>query len=201
MITVQHVVEPMTPEQQANWNLRKRIASYMFAALIVAVVALGILLQVAQNKADAHQAECDLWQNVIDHAPTAIIVCDEAGRIIAWNDGATRLFGWEDAEIMGSTTKFLMPCDELRRKHDELWHDATLKEVLFSGKIFELVTDAMHKDGHTIQVKGKVTGARNDYETFILHFYPNGATIDSGVFSADTVNTVPPTPQQLPSRF
>jgi len=201
MITVQHVVEPMTPEQQANWDLRKRIASYIFVALIVAVFGLGIALQLSKSRADEHRAECELWQNVIDHAPAAIIVCDEVGRIIAWNDGATRLFGWEDAEIMGSTTKFLMPCSELREQHDALWTNSALKQELFDGKIFELITDAMHKDGHTVQVKGKVTGAHNDYETFILHFYPNEATVDSGVFSADTVNTVPPTPQHLPSRF
>jgi len=184
----------MTEAQHDNWLLRKQFSWIVIGIAAIAVIALGLKLQAAQNKYEAHRAKAAMWQNIIDHIPTAIIATDADGEIIAWNDGATRLFGWEEDEIMGSTTNFLMPSQELRDRHAELWADDELKQELFDGKILEVVTDAACKDGTLVCVKGKVTGAQNASKSFVLLFYPNRRIVDHGVYTAKTIDQVAPAP-------
>ena len=46
---------------------------------------------------------------LLDITGDAIFVRDFSDRIIYWNEGAHRLYGWTPAEAMGRTTNELMP--------------------------------------------------------------------------------------------
>jgi len=187
----------MTEIQHAGWKCRKLISTIIFCGLLVAVTALAYGLQKAQDRSEAAAAKARLWQNVIEHIPTAIVATNEEGDIIAWNNGATKLFGWEEKEIVGSSTAFLMPSDELRDIHRKLWADEELRNGLFEGDVLEMATDAMCKDGTTIRVKGKVTGAQNAHKSFVLLFYPDKYGAEKKLYISGDVSQVQPEPKHI----
>jgi PAS domain S-box-containing protein len=195
-LTIQRIEREMSEAQHKNWLLRKQFSWVIIGVAVVAVISLGWSLQGAQRRYEAQCAKAALWQNIIDHIPTAIVATNDAGEIIAWNNGATVLFGWEEDEVMGSTTDFLMPSNELREQHHELWANSDLKQELFEGKILELTTDAAHKDGTMVCVKSKVAGAQNASKSFVLLFYPNRRIMDQGVYVADVIDPIKPAPHR-----
>jgi two-component system cell cycle sensor histidine kinase/response regulator CckA len=44
-----------------------------------------------------------LWADAWRQLDAAVVITDGAGRIVEWNDGATRLFGWTSAEAIGQS--------------------------------------------------------------------------------------------------
>ncbi|ARJ67355.1 signal transduction protein [Magnetospirillum sp. ME-1] len=56
---------------------------------------------------------------VMDSASDALVVIDAEGRIVSWNRGATLMFGYESAEVMGQNVSLLMP-DYMRERHDAI---------------------------------------------------------------------------------
>jgi PAS domain S-box-containing protein len=56
------------------------------------------------------------WRQIVDSAvDTAIISTDVEGRVTSWNDGARRILGWSEAEMLGETLERLFPDDEQSR--------------------------------------------------------------------------------------
>ncbi|HMS01702.1 MAG TPA: PAS domain S-box protein, partial [Gemmatimonadaceae bacterium] len=46
---------------------------------------------------------------IIDIAPDAVIVLDDAFRIVRYNRGAERIFGWQEADMLGEPLDRLLP--------------------------------------------------------------------------------------------
>src|SRR5947199_8501144 len=49
------------------------------------------------------------FRQMLDAAPDAMVVVDQAGTVVALNREAERLFGWTDAELRGEPTSRLIP--------------------------------------------------------------------------------------------
>ncbi|MDH5668195.1 MAG: PAS domain S-box protein [Nitrospira sp.] len=49
------------------------------------------------------------FQSLVRSAPDAIIVADRQGLIRSWNDAASRLFGYDEREVLGQSVMMLMP--------------------------------------------------------------------------------------------
>ena len=44
------------------------------------------------------------WRQIVNSATdTAIISMDTEGRVTSWNEGARRILGWDEAEMLGQT--------------------------------------------------------------------------------------------------
>lgn len=89
---------------------------------------------------------------VVETAPDAIILLDERGTIFGWNDGAERIFGYTQAEMLGSSFLVLIPRENqtLAINHIErlrLHYD----DELLSGRPIECV--GLHKEGASISVE------------------------------------------------
>jgi len=56
-------------------------------------------------------ATTEMLQSLIDTAPQAMVVLDDAWRITRWSRGAERLFGWSAAEVLGRPAPYV-PADE-----------------------------------------------------------------------------------------
>lgn len=100
------------------------------------------------------------WRSVIESAVDAIVVIDAHGRVEAFNPAAARLFGHQEAEVLGRNVKMLMP----EPFHSE--HDVYLAR--------HLATDVRR----VIGTGREVTGLRRDGTTFPLHLSVGRMTVD-----------------------
>lgn len=56
------------------------------------------------------QLDAEAWRQIVDSAvDTAIITTDPDGRITSWNEGARRILGWLEEEMLGETLDRLFP--------------------------------------------------------------------------------------------
>ncbi|HYJ86387.1 MAG TPA: PAS domain S-box protein [Pyrinomonadaceae bacterium] len=100
---------------------------------------------------------------IIESSDDAIVSKDLNGIITSWNNGASRLFGYEEAEVLGKPITILIP-DE--RQHEET---LILGRVRRGERIEHFETVRVHKHGHPIDISlvispikdqnGKVIGA------------------------------------------
>lgn len=85
---------------------------------------LGIGEDVSRRKEDEERLREQAA--VLDGARDAIIVCDRENRIISWNRGAERLYGWAAVEVLGLRLGGVVEREEHERERPRI--DAALLE-------------------------------------------------------------------------
>jgi len=119
----------------------------------------GIMLDVTHRKladleARAGEARIREQARLLDLAHDAIMVRDREDRILYWNHGAEKLYGWTAAEVLGKeASTFLSKGDPAGT--------ATRAEAVESGK---WTGDCKHlcKDGSTVTVRSRWTLVRDE---------------------------------------
>ncbi|MFN7943501.1 MAG: PAS domain S-box protein [Thermoanaerobaculia bacterium] len=92
------------------------------------------------------QEELRRSAEIIASSPDAILGEDTAGRIVAWNPAAERLFGWAREEILGRSAEVLVPAERSAEMVE-------IRERLARGLAVESVeTRRTTRDGHEIPV-------------------------------------------------
>lgn len=97
-------------------------------------------------KTDLHDAATralrapSLHGGIVDAIPDAIVVTDDAGRIVLTNPHATAVFGWTAAELFGQPVELLMP-PRFRAHHP------ALREGYDGGRMDLLELSGVRKDG------------------------------------------------------
>ncbi|CAA7616902.1 PAS domain S-box protein [Magnetospirillum sp. SS-4] len=102
------------------------------------------------------------FRSVARTAADAIISIDDAGVIISWNEGAERIYGYREADILGRDVTILMP-DSYRERHT-----AGMRRYLETG------------DGNIMGIPTLFEGIRRDGEVFpveltLSHWEMDGA--------------------------
>ncbi|HEU4683660.1 MAG TPA: PAS domain S-box protein, partial [Nitrospira sp.] len=87
----------------------------------------------------------DRFRSLVESATDAIVLSDRSGRILSWNQAASRMFGFTTQEALGQPLTLLMPA-RYRRAHEEGLRniEATGKSRII-GKMIEL--HGLRKDG------------------------------------------------------
>ena len=65
-------------------------------------------MESAQSERRLRESE-ERFRSVVETAPDAIVLADEGGTIVGWNQGAQHLFGYSRDEILGRPLTWLMP--------------------------------------------------------------------------------------------
>lgn len=93
----------------------------------------------------------DLYKQLIDQAPDAIIFADKEGLIRVWNGAAERIFGFLPAEAMGASLDIIIP-ESFRAAHWQGFQRAIKEKTeKYAGKV--LPTKAIRADGSQIYVE------------------------------------------------
>ena len=80
----------------------------------------------------------------------AVIASDAEGKIVLWNPGAERIFGWTEAEALGQTLDLITP-ERLRKRHWEGYDKSMATGTTKYGNDL-LKVPAIHKDGRQMSI-------------------------------------------------
>ncbi|HWX34688.1 MAG TPA: PAS domain S-box protein, partial [Steroidobacteraceae bacterium] len=125
----------------------------IFNASGVFVGAVNMLVDISERKR-AEEAMQRL-ACIVDSSDDAIISKDLDGIISSWNNAASRLFGYEAAEVIGKPVTILIPQD---RRDEELF---ILQQIRRGERIDHYETVRRRKDGGLIDVSLTVSPVRN----------------------------------------
>ena len=78
--------------------------------------SIGVIRDVTQRKA-AEQVNAELAA-VVKSTDAAIVRKDRSGRVLTWNSGAERMYGYRASEMIGRTTYALLPPDRVKELED-----------------------------------------------------------------------------------
>jgi two-component system, cell cycle sensor histidine kinase and response regulator CckA len=100
------------------WQHCKRDGGVIDVEITAHVIVLGdkpASLVLVTDITARRQAEQQIREQaaLIDIATDAIVICDFDHRILFWNQGAERLYGWQSAEVMGQDAVELLHPDDL----------------------------------------------------------------------------------------
>jgi two-component system, LuxR family, sensor kinase FixL len=111
---------------------------------------LGPLVE-RRRAAEALAASQEQFAAVTDAAVDAIVSADSSGRVLTWNRGAERLFGWTADEMVGRPLTVIIP-ERFRALHDDgiarVRRTGTSK---LAGKVVELA--GLRRDGSELPIE------------------------------------------------
>ena len=113
--------------------------------------------KVARDISDRRRADETRFRlaAIVDSADDAIISKNLNGTITSWNNGARRLFGYEEQEMIGQSIYRLIP-DNLRHEEDEI-----LSKLRAGEKIEHYETTRVGKNGEIREVAITISPIRN----------------------------------------
>ena len=102
----------------------------------------------------------DLYRELVEGCPDAIIVADREGVIRFWNPGAEVTFGHPAAEATGQSLDILIP-ENLRGRH---WtgYDGVMASGTTKYGSDLLRVPALHRDGRRLSIEFRVMLVRDD---------------------------------------
>jgi two-component system CheB/CheR fusion protein len=175
---IREVLESLVPKElevQTNageWYLL-RIRPYRTLENVIEGAVITFTEISIMKKAQAALRDSEALRRlavVVRDARDAILVQDMAGRILAWNPGAERMYGWSEAEALAMNIRELMP----EREREQAL--ATVRQQCEAGVLEPQRQQRIAKDGRTLQVSVIVSALVNDAgETYAI------ATTERGV--------------------
>jgi PAS domain S-box-containing protein len=93
-----------------------------------------------------------LYRDIVDGTPDAIILGDVDGVIRLWNAGAEAIFGYRAAEAIGQSMDLIIP-ERLRARHWDGYKRTMATGESRYGKGDLLAVPAITKDGRNISIE------------------------------------------------
>lgn len=105
----------------------------------------------------------EIAQALLESPSDAIVATDREGRIVFWNPGAARIFGFSSAETMGQSLDLIIP-ENLRARHWTGFRHTMETGTSRYGHGDLLSVPALTKDGRRISVEFTITLLRNEVQ-------------------------------------
>jgi PAS domain S-box-containing protein len=134
----------------ADFLVKNHLSPAMLERSIRYAIAEWRTQQELRRQHDELRASELRFRSVVQSAGDAIILADDSGHIIFWNEGAEAIFGYSEQEAVGSGLESLMP-EKYREQHR-----AGMERFRMTGK------------GHLIGKTVELEGLRKDGATFPL---------------------------------
>jgi PAS domain S-box-containing protein len=135
---------------------------------LVAGLLISRLLRLLSDRAQQLERSDVRTRMVLDTAPDAFITLDRDGVIISWNAAAERLFGWTEAEAIGTTMRSLIVPSEFGERHDERRNALIMSESPLATERFE--AEFQRRDGGRFPGEATVSKVEIQGETFVSGF-------------------------------
>jgi PAS domain S-box-containing protein len=121
--------------------------------------ALAMISDITERK----QAELESARlaAIVESSPDAIFSTDMDSTITSWNRAAEELYGWTEAEAVGSSAYMLSPPEEMEMSQ------GMKDSVLRGGSQEAFRTTALRKDGQTIEVEPSVSAIKGPGGTVV----------------------------------
>ena len=123
----------------------------------------GIVRDITRRKAAEEAARLSEARlaGIISIAADAIISIDEQQRIVMYNEGATRIFGWSSAEVVGKPLDLLIPgrFAEAHRAHVQAFDREHLASRMMQGRP---VVMGRRKSGEEFPAEAAISKLAND---------------------------------------
>jgi PAS domain S-box-containing protein len=91
-----------------------------------------------------------LGDRIVQAAADAIVVADPSGKIVLWNAGAERLFGYSAAEAQGQSLDLIIPEPQRRRHWEGYQHVMQIGETRYGAQLLRV--PAVRKDGSRFSI-------------------------------------------------
>lgn len=163
------------------WGYWAGIYSHEFGVVLYASITILIFVAISWyntyslNRRDLleQEAESRLRNNeahtraILDNAPDAIVVMDEDGIVVRWNQQAEHLFGWAASEAIGKPLGDMIIPEEFREAHRKgLKRYLSTGESSILGKTIDLW--AIKKDASQLDVSLRISPLlMNEHRQFI----------------------------------
>ena len=106
------------------------------------------------------------YRAIIEKAYDAIIVTDETGNIIEWNQGAQKIFYYSENEVINKPITILMP-ERFRQLHLTGFKNAVKNGKLSSNRGVVKI-EGLRKDGNEFPIELSLSCWVTDVGTFFL---------------------------------
>src|SRR3954466_2981778 len=109
-------------------------------------------------------ADSTLLEAILQTSSEAIIASDADGRVLFWNPGATRIFGFDAEEAVGQSLGLIIP-EKLRARHWQGYRHVMDTGQSRYGEGDLRIAPAVTKDGRRISVEFPIVMLRDDHGT------------------------------------
>ena len=96
--------------------------------------------------------ENELYRQIVEGSPDAVVFGDAQGVIRLWNAGAEAIFGFTAAEAIGQSMDIIIP-ERLRGRHWDGYHRTMATGVSRYGAGDLLAVPAVTNDGRSISIE------------------------------------------------
>ena len=98
------------------------------------------------------------FQKVMEQTPDAVMIINEDSDVYFWNNGAERIFGYKEGEVIGKTIPIFPDIEDYGR---------LIEKVVHGEQIVALETKLMHKSERPIEVSLTIDGIKDEDDKII----------------------------------
>jgi PAS domain S-box-containing protein len=123
-------------------------------------------VEIRKNGKMGSLTDASLLTALLQTSSDAIVVSDTDGRIVFWNPGAARIFGFDATDAMGKSLDLIIP-ENLRARHWQGFHRVMATGQSRYGDGDLLSVPALTKDGRRISVEFTIVMLHDEHGTAV----------------------------------